>query len=278
MDFLTVFRTKPNASQQRALQWLNEQPGFFRTGFTKLWRNNWVYSIISADLVDFTKVPLYFTEAEHQLRAIAYLEENCPPEIKQEFFRRWNAPCKQLTNADYIEAAKLINVQPAHIRAIVEVECRGSGFDDQGRPVILFEAAYFSYHTKGRYDNSHPHLSSKRWNPNLYTTNEWRRLEQAMRLDRTAAYMSCSWGIGQVMGENYKLAGHRTIDDFVAAMHESEAAQLKAMLMYIKSTGLDKHLRSNNWQAFALGYNGPGYAQNSYDTKLAEAYRKWSAK
>ena len=29
--------------------------------------------------------------------------------------------------------------------------------------------------------------------------------------------------------------------------------------------------------AFARGYNGPGYAANAYDTKLAAAWRKWLA-
>jgi hypothetical protein len=30
-----------------------------------------------------------------------------------------------------------------------------------------------------------------------------------------------------------------------------------------------------NWAAFAKGYNGPGYAKNAYDVKLAQAYAKF---
>ena len=32
-------------------------------------------------------------------------------------------------------------------------------------------------------------------------------------------------------------------------------------------------LQNKNWAEFARRYNGPAYAQNRYDEKLAEAYR-----
>jgi hypothetical protein len=35
-------------------------------------------------------------------------------------------------------------------------------------------------------------------------------------------------------------------------------------------------LQSHDWAAFAKGYNGPGYAKNAYDVKLAEAYERFS--
>jgi hypothetical protein len=31
---------------------------------------------------------------------------------------------------------------------------------------------------------------------------------------------------------------------------------------------------NKDWAKFARGYNGPGYAQNAYDVKLAQAYEK----
>ena len=34
-------------------------------------------------------------------------------------------------------------------------------------------------------------------------------------------------------------------------------------------------LQSKDWAKFAEYYNGPRYAQNSYDMKLGEAYRKF---
>jgi peptidoglycan hydrolase-like protein with peptidoglycan-binding domain len=44
------------------------------------------------------------------------------------------------------------------------------------------------------------------------------------------------------------------------------------MVRYIDKAGLIKALNSHDWQAFARGYNGPGYAKNAYDKKLAAAY------
>ena len=35
-------------------------------------------------------------------------------------------------------------------------------------------------------------------------------------------------------------------------------------------------LRKKNWAAFAKAYNGPGYAKNQYDTKLAAAYASFA--
>jgi hypothetical protein len=45
---------------------------------------------------------------------------------------------------------------------------------------------------------------------------------------------------------------------------------------FIKSNKLDTHLRKHDWARFARGYNGPGYAENKYDEKLARAYAKHS--
>jgi len=36
-------------------------------------------------------------------------------------------------------------------------------------------------------------------------------------------------------------------------------------------------LRKKDWATFARRYNGPGYAKNSYDTKLKSAYDRFAA-
>ena len=35
-------------------------------------------------------------------------------------------------------------------------------------------------------------------------------------------------------------------------------------------------LQNRNWADFAKRYNGPAYAQNKYDEKLAKAYAKYA--
>lgn len=42
----------------------------------------------------------------------------------------------------------------------------------------------------------------------------------------------------------------------------------------LRQNGLAKHLRTKDWAAFALGYNGKDYKINHYHTKLAAAYKQ----
>jgi hypothetical protein len=94
-------------------------------------------------------------------------------------------------------------------------------------------------------------------------------------VDRDAALQSASWGIGQVMGYNYSVAGFATLDEIVAAMVKDEESQLLATASFIKSNGLDGALRRQDWVAFARGYNGRDFKSNDYDARLAAAHAKW---
>ncbi len=146
----------------------------------------------------------------------------------------------RLTDADFSDCALALGCSVAAIRAVVEVESSGAGFLADGRPKILFEAHLFSRFTGHKYDSSNPKISSLKWNRALYSktgAGEYARLEQAMTLDRTAALKSASWGLFQILGSNYQAAGFDSVDDFVAAMKESEGKQLKAFSNFVKHEG-----------------------------------------
>ena len=88
--------------------------------------------------------------------------------------------------------------------------------------------------------------------------------------------LATSWGLGQIMGFNYKLAGWPTIKSFVQAMYESEKCQLLAVCRFIKSNNtMYNALRNKDWATFARLYNGPSYTVNKYDEKLKNAYEKY---
>lgn len=191
----------------------------------------------------------------------------------------------ELTDADIARAAATLNVDIAAMRAVIEVECAGQGFLADGRPAILYEAHVFHRQTKGAHASAHDRsgvrLSSPTWDRRLYGAagrHQWHRLEDAAALDWDAAHKACSWGLGQILGTNHASAGHPRIADFVEAMKESAGKQLDAMVSFLRSNRLDSPLRRHDWAAFARGYNGPGYAVNKYDTKLAAAYRRWTAR
>ncbi len=186
------------------------------------------------------------------------------------------APPK-LAMADYQAVANAIGCEVAAVRAVVSVEAAGSGFYSDSRPKILFEAQWFGDLTNDDYDDDYPSISSPVWNRNLYIggVGEWDRLYLACTLDRIAAMKSASWGLGQVMGFNYKAAGYGDVETFVRDMHLSEGKQLMAMFNFIKSNGLDRALIRRDWATFALGYNGESYRVNAYDQKLQDSYNYW---
>lgn len=189
-------------------------------------------------------------------------------------------PQRTLSDADWQRAATTLGVDVAAIRAVAQVEAPGSGFLADGRPKILFEAHVFGRRTGGAYNASHPDISSARWNRSLYVggAGEYPRLEQAMALDRTAALESASWGRFQIMGFNHQAAGYADVESFVQAMREGEGRQLDAFVSFIQADpAMHQALRDHDWAGFALRYNGEGYAANQYDTRMAEAWARFSS-
>jgi hypothetical protein len=185
----------------------------------------------------------------------------------------------KLTPQDKKELADLYEIELACVNAILEVESKGSGFISDGRMVILFEAHHFSKFSKRKFDATHPQISSPTWNRTLYKigAKEWERFDLALSLDRTAALLSTSYGLGQIMGFNYKLAGYPDVESMVKSFSYSEFYQLKGMLEFIKRSDIMYNaLKEKDWKRFALLYNGASYQKNQYDIKLKKAYDKWN--
>ncbi|TPM37059.1 N-acetylmuramidase family protein [Mesorhizobium sp. B2-3-2] len=171
-----------------------------------------------------------------------------------------------------------IGVGEDEIHAFLDVETRGHGFDSQGRPVMLFEPHVFYRNLAGaaRSHAVEQGLAYPKWGEKPYPADSYPRLKAACAIDEAAALKSASWGLGQVLGENFKAAGYPTPQTLVSAMMQSEELQLEAAISFIKANHLDAALRSHDWATFAKGYNGAAYKKNGYDTKLADAFRKWS--
>jgi hypothetical protein len=193
-------------------------------------------------------------------------------------------PVLHLTHQDFIRASDMLTVEYATIRAVAEIEAAGRGFLADGRPQILFEAHVFGRLTNHRFghlmDRAGRALSSRSWDRSLYgASGAWQhdeRLAPAAKLDWDAAHQAASWGLFQIMGFNYHMVGHATIRNFVEAMHAGASEHLDAFVRFIRHNRLEVPLRQRNWAEFARRYNGPGFRQNQYDTKLAAAYRRWA--
>jgi hypothetical protein len=180
-----------------------------------------------------------------------------------------------LANQDFTDAANIINCEVAAIKAVAEVESRGGGFLDNGEPIILFERHIFSRRTNHLFDKTHPDISNPKAGGYGKTAEQHERLARAVKLNRNAALMSASWGMFQIMGFNYSLCGFSSLQEFINAMYSSERNHLLAFVEYIRQASLGDELRDRKWTDFARKYNGPDYAKNNYDTKLAAAYKKY---
>lgn len=190
-----------------------------------------------------------------------------------------------LTESDFQRAAAALGCTIAAIQSVCEVEAPSGGFDSTGQPRILFEGHKFSAATGGRFDATHPSISYPTWTRQFYTTGasadarnagEHQRLQQAAALDRTAALQSASWGKFQILGANFAACGFASLQDFINAMYAGEGPQLDAFVQFVRHEGLADALRDLRWADFARRYNGPRYAENQYDDKLAAAYRRYA--
>lgn len=209
------------------------------------------------------------------------VDDNYGPKTKDALMRCLAAgPDTKLTPADIARAAASLGTTPAHVRTVCDVEAAGAGFQD-GLPKVLFEGHIFSRLTRHRYDATHSGISYPNWDASKYPKTQagrYLQIVEAVGLDVDAGFSAASYGLFQILGSNFKAAGFPTAMAFVMAQCQCEGTQLDAFVSFLKSTHLDAALRTDNWAAFAKGYNGPAYRQNAYDTKLAAAFAREKAK
>lgn len=184
------------------------------------------------------------------------------------------------------KVARENNIEPAALLAVKQVESGNTnGFYSDGRPVILFEGHIFYSNLKIKLSDidlqmlmrKYPTLIYPTWTNKYYRRGiaECERLQIASIIDRESALMSCSWGLSQIMGFNYKQCGCNNIQDFVNKMYESEESQIQLWINFLKSGSYLDKIKSHDWAGFARAYNGPGYKKNKYDEKLATNYEKF---
>ncbi len=202
----------------------------------------------------------------------------------------------KLTELQIEELAKKYGLTYAIVRTVIEIESSGSGFID-GKLKIQFEPRWFeklmSKATLKRINLAIERCKNKAWseedkaiynNWKLSTENkvsiqatEQDAFKAAFSLDQKACYLSTSYGLGQIMGFNFKRAGYISVTDMVHAFNESEYNQLKGMLEFINTDpGMFQALKNKNWREFAKRYNGPAYEKFSYHKKLEESYNQFA--
>lgn len=181
----------------------------------------------------------------------------------------------------YAAAALHLACEERALRAIAAVEAGQFGaFLDNGEPVILYERHLFHRFTEGKFDGFPiPPGTAAAWGvlsaarPGGYgpVNAQHTKLSAAIHLDRQAALRATSWGLFQILGDNWKPAGYESLQDFVNAMYRSADDHLQALTRFLKADNRKLNaLRSKDWLTFARAYNGP--AQKGYDQRMRVAY------
>ncbi|MER9471105.1 N-acetylmuramidase domain-containing protein [Mesorhizobium sp. M0520] len=184
---------------------------------------------------------------------------------------------KRITDRDIPRIGALIGVGEDEVHAFMDVEAAGSGFDRYGRPKMLFEPHVFYRNLSGakRAAAMKAGLAYAKWGAKPYPKDSYPRLVAAMAIEEAAALKSASWGLTQILGENFKAAGFPSVQAMVQAFIDDEAAHLEATVKLLVAWKVDDDLRAHRWPVVAETWNGPGYKKNRYDSKLATAYAKW---
>ncbi|MCD2184198.1 N-acetylmuramidase domain-containing protein [Rhizobium sp. GN54] len=202
-------------------------------------------------------------------------KENAPQDSGAPFYMGTGA---KLSAADFARLAASHGIEEAKIRAVNEVEAAGSGFYASGAVKCLYEPHIAWKMTSGKVRDAlaAEGLAYAKWKAGAYPATSFVRIDLCTKIaGAEVAALSTSWGLGQIMGFNHEACSYPTAVAMVKDFALSEANQLEGMIRFIKANpAMFAALQRGDWAGFASRYNGPGYAANNYDSKLAAAYAR----
>lgn len=172
------------------------------------------------------------------------------------------------------------NLPISIVKAIKEVEARADGFLYDGRAVILFERHKFYRELVKesgtlRADtvaSAYPDICNPERGGYRGYEQEYERMLRAAGISQEAAYKSCSYGLFQILGSNFREAGYVSVLDFFSDQQESEHKQLLSFMKFVRAnSSLYMALKQRNYKRIAELYNGKKHQDNDYVKKLSLA-------
>jgi hypothetical protein len=153
-----------------------------------------------------------------------------------------------------------------------------------GLPVAA-ALAVFAVESKTAYDlrtglviiRFEPHIFQRQAEPCVFYSRdgqqrEWLNLVRAYDVDAQAALLSTSWGLPQLMGFNWRLTGHPSVQAMVLAFQDSCEAQVAGFFEFMARNGLGRYVLNADWRGFTRRYNGPGQVA-AYSARLIGALK-----
>ena len=185
-----------------------------------------------------------------------------------------NKQAPAATDDDIGAIATMLGCTVKQVRAVAKVESAGSGYDNSGRPKMLFERHIFHRLTGGRHSPS----SFSNGVYGGYNQDSWAKLADACGKNPDAAFSSASWGKFQVLGSHWSKLGYANAFELAHSCVSNELAHYTLLARYIQTFGLTGAIRRlstnpEDCRDMVSGYNGPSYRRNAYHIKLAEAMK-----
>lgn len=178
--------------------------------------------------------------------------------------------------------ADKLKVPPGAVIGTLVAESGGAAFASDGRLVIRFEVhLFYRYWGEKNQDVFNRFFSFDRssaangfknhmWRSNVESefqffhgknNREWDVLNFARALNDTAALMSISMGMSQVVGFNYRAIGYESVQQMFDQFARSAHAQILALFDFVKGPGSSSPviaaMQNGDYVAFARAYNGP---------------------
>lgn len=174
----------------------------------------------------------------------------------------WVGQPRSATADEWRKAAASLGVDLPVIEAVASVESGMRSASEFGGAIRRFEPHVFR-RERGRW---------REWlgMPSREREEAFRR---AWEEDRVRACEATSWGLFQIMGFHAEAMGYRSAVEMAEAMSAGESYQLGAFVAFVREHGLDAALQAGDWEAFSLGFNGPGQP-DVYAERLRGAIRR----
>lgn len=166
------------------------------------------------------------------------------------------------------EAARL-GINPEVATAFLIAESGGRAFGKLGRVLLRFELHHFSRlargwkHqfklTKGYSHRGHKMLVHGKWRF-IHVDRQDREhaaFALACLIDEDAACTSTSFGLGQIMGSNHRIAGYNSAAAMMEDFQRSEAAQVAGFFRFLEKEQITAKLAAGDVRGAIARYNGP---------------------
>lgn len=173
--------------------------------------------------------------------------------------------------------SKSLKIETAASVAVLSVESGGKGFGADGKVIIRFENHLFhrfwGTQNQKTFDDHFQFSSSAGWKGHMFRKNksdewstfhgnqqkEWEVLEFARTLNSSAAIMSASFGLPQVIGSNFKRIGYNSPEEMLEYFEKNISYHIIALFDFF-TPEMKTYLRKKDFTSFAADYNGRGQA------------------